>query len=56
MQESGGGDRRRCERSNCVCPGGVVEGDKGLGMGGTQVSRFMGERRIERVRKTNMID
>lgn len=27
MQKSGGGDRRRCERSDCVRPGGAVEGD-----------------------------
>ena len=28
MQKSGGGDRRGCERGDCICPGGVAEGDK----------------------------
>ena len=28
MQESGGGDRRRCERGNRVYPGRAVEGDR----------------------------
>ena len=28
MQESGGGDRRRCECGYRVCPVGVAEGDK----------------------------
>lgn len=28
MQESGGGDRRSGERSDCLCPGGAVEGDR----------------------------
>ena len=28
MQKSGGGDRRRCERGDCICPGGAVEGDR----------------------------
>lgn len=28
MQESGGGDRRSCERGNRICPGGDAEGDR----------------------------